>query len=113
MTATPVEKIQLNDVGTKIVLEVYNGGSIINDLAAAVVRTITLRRPSGTSISSDGVLYTDGTDAKMYYLTVEGDINELGTWEAQGYIEYADGSHFYTSPVSTFYVYANLPMQGA
>lgn len=102
------ETIQVNDVGTLLTLLMNNGSTVLDDLASATVRHIILYKPSGgTPLTKDAALLTDGTDGYMYYKTEAGDISQTGEWKIQGYVEYADGSAFY-STVEKFYVYANI-----
>ena len=52
------------------------------------------------------VFKTDGTDGKVQYTTVDGDLNEVGTWRIQAIINFATSS--FRSNVKTFKVYENI-----
>jgi hypothetical protein len=65
-----------------------------------------LKSPSGASSTKNAVLDSDGTDGKMKYTSVEGDLNEIGTWRIQAKVEIGGG--VFRSKVDTFKVYENL-----
>jgi hypothetical protein len=51
-------------------------------------------------------LYTDGSDGKIYYTSIDGDFDEVGTWRIQCKIGIGGGT--FRSDVGTFKVYENL-----
>ena len=98
-------QIHEDDVGTKLLGTVTDDGSAV-DISSASSLTIFIKQPSGTILERTGVLDTDGTDGKMYYLTVLGDLNASGNYKIQGQVVISAGT-FYTS-ISTFKVHCNL-----
>ncbi len=77
------------------------------DISSASTKTIIIEKPDSTIISASATFLTDGTDGKIYYRTVIGDLNQAGTYNVQSYLEMSDFIG-YSTPVS-FTVYANLP----
>lgn len=98
-------EIHEGDIGTKLLITVTDDGSIV-DISSASSLSIYIRKPSGTILTRTGVLETDGTDGKMYYITVAGDLDVAGSYKIQGKVVLPAGS-YYTS-TATFKVHCNL-----
>ena len=98
-------QIHKDAVGTKLLVTVTDDGSAV-DISAASSLVIFIKKPDGTVLDRTGVLNTDGTDGKMYYLTVVGDLDVAGNYKIQGKVVISAGT-FYTS-ISNFKVHCNL-----
>lgn len=101
----PAEEIHVGDIGTQLIVTVKDGTSVV-DISSATVKYLTLKKPDGTSLQKDTSFVTDGTDGKMSYTTVSGDLSVCGSWKMQGNIEIS-GNQFKTD-IKTFKVYRNL-----
>lgn len=66
------------DVGTKIILDCGV------DISLSSARSIIVRKPSGLSTTWVSVL--EGTNS-IQYTTLAGDLDEVGRWKLQAYIE--------------------------
>lgn len=99
------DEIHKNDVGVKFLVTVKDGSSVI-DLSTATVIQLLFFKPSEAIVTKTAILNTTGTDGKMYYTSVAGDLNEEGTWSLQGYLENPAGS--WHTDIVTFDVYRNL-----
>lgn len=97
--------IHKDNVGTKLLVAVTDDGSDV-DISTASSLVIFIKKPDGTVLERAGVLNTDGTDGKMYYLTVVGDLDVAGNYKIQGKVVIPTGT-FYTS-ISNFKVHCNL-----
>jgi hypothetical protein len=95
----------VGDVGTIFEGTFYDGGVIV-DISAATTKEILFRKPDGTVVTKTGTFSTDGTDGKLRYTTIAGDLDQAGDWRVQGYIVTPTGS--WKSSVETFTVLANL-----
>jgi len=101
------ENIHTGDIGTIFIATIIDSdsGSPI-DLSASTARTIIFKRPVGEKINGTASLSTDGTDGKIQYSVVDGDLNMCGDWSIQakvvgpGYTNYSE--------ISTFTVINNL-----
>lgn len=71
----------LNDIGTLINVDV---GS---DITGATVHQIKYIKPDGSSGSWDATVSTQ----YLQYTTADGDLDELGDWEVQAYVETPSG----------------------
>lgn len=98
-------EIHKGDIGTKLLVTVTDDGSIV-DISSASSLSIFIKKPNGTILTRVGTLETDGTDGKMYYITVPGDLDAAGAYKIQGQVVLPSGS-YYTS-TATFKVHCNL-----
>ena len=71
-----------------------------------VLNRSSLKNPAGTKLTKSAAFDSDGTDGKIYYAAVAGDLDETGTYEIQGKVIVTDGT-FYTD-IQTFKVHRNL-----
>ena len=98
-------EIHEGDIGTKLLITVTDDGVVV-DLSSATSLSIFIKKPDGTILTRVGVLETDGTDGKMYYITLTGELDAAGGYKIQGLVVIPSGS-YYTS-TSTFKVHCNL-----
>ena len=94
------------DVGTIFRLTIKDTAGAAIDVSTASVKYIYFQDPSGVKTQKTAAFYTDGTDGKIQYTTVAGDIDEVGTWMVQGYVETGLGK-FWTAKDS-FKVYSTF-----
>ena len=99
-------EIHVNDVGTKFLITVKDSGVVVN-VSGANVLQIDFRKPDDSIFSRSGTIYTDGSDGKIYYNTIAGDLNEAGNWKIHGKISPSGGGTYYTD-IHTFKVHRNL-----
>lgn len=76
----------VNAVGYIIRVIVVDGGGPVN-ISAATVKYIILRTPSGELRTRTASFTASGTDGKMQYTTVAGDLDAAGEWTVWGYVE--------------------------
>lgn len=93
--------IHKDDVGTVMELTVVDEDGAIIPIDAALTKQIKLRKPPASGnppiiLTKAGVFVTDGTDGKMQYTTVAGDINFDGPWDIQGFISFGATDLFHT-----------------
>tara|TARA_Y100000114_G_C11739392_1_gene318055 strand:+ start:188 stop:493 length:306 start_codon:yes stop_codon:yes gene_type:complete len=98
-------QIQQGDIGTKLLVTVTDAGTVV-DISSAIALEIFLKKPDGTILSRSGTLDSDGTDGKMFYIIVAGDVDVAGHYKLQGKVTLSSGS-FFTS-TTTFKVHCNL-----
>lgn len=103
------EELHYNDIGTIILTTIndcVSGTSTALDVSASTSVSLVLKSPSGISSTKTAIFNTDGSDGKVKYTTVDGDLNEVGTWRMQAIVNFATSS--FRSDVKTFKVYENL-----
>lgn len=98
-------EIHEDDIGTKLLATIIDDNEVVN-ISSASSLTLLIKKPNGSILTRPATLETDGTDGKMYYITVAGDLDEAGIYKIQGLVVLPNGS-FYTSIV-TFKVHCNL-----
>ena len=110
---TQIDDMQVGDIGTRVIVTINDGvdpqtGIPIprTAISTASVMKLYFRKPGGVTIERDAELLTDGSDAKIVYVTVSGDIDRKGTWSVQGYIQMPGWSG--RSNIDTFPVGGNL-----
>jgi hypothetical protein len=79
--------IHNGDVGTIFRLTITDTAGTPIDVSTATVKYINFQDPSGVRMQKTAAFYTDGSDGKIQYTTVSGDIDMVGTWQIQGYVE--------------------------
>lgn len=99
------EEIRVGDFNTSLVVTIKDGDSIV-DISTATAKYLKLKKPDGVVLQKNTTFLTDGTDGKMQYITVSGDITICGTWKMQGNIELGGGK--FGSDIISFKVYRNL-----
>ena len=77
------------------------------NISAATVKEILLQKPSGAILTKAATFTVDGTDGRIYYSTLVGDIDEVGVWKIQARVELGSGS-LYHSPIKSFKVMHNI-----
>jgi len=99
------EQIHVGDFGTQLIMTVKENGQIV-DISQALGLHVIIKKPNSNLYTKQGLLYTDGTDGKMYYISAPGDFNAAGNYKIQGKVFLNSGT-YYTS-ISTFRVHCNL-----
>lgn len=103
------DEIHVGDIGTVLELtlkETINNSHIPVDISSASVKDITLRRPDLTTVTRDGTFSTDGTDGKLTFTTIAGDLSMDGCYSLQVYLELAAWDGF--SNIGEFEAHPNL-----
>ena len=94
---------KVGDVGTAIEITVLTTDSITGqttpfDLSSATLKNIRFLKPDGTLLIAPAALSTNGTDGKMRYVTVDGDFDQVGTYQVEGEVGNSNG-HWTTTIV--------------
>lgn len=102
-----VNKVHQDSIGTIIELTVMDSSSnSADDIASATVTKFVMLKPKSREVLEvDAEFSSNGTDGKLKYTTVEGDLDESGIWKIQVYIEspqwigYTDQETFIVYPI--------------
>ena len=94
------------DIGTVFRLTITDTAGTAIDVSTAAVKYIYFQDPTGAKVQKTAAFTTNGSDGKIQYTTIAGDIDEVGTWMVQGYVETSLGK-FWTEKDS-FKVYSTL-----
>jgi hypothetical protein len=101
-----IPTIQVQIVGLRIIATVTED-DVAKDISAATVKKIIFRSPLDSGKVKSATFVTDGTDGKLYYDTVLGDIDHEGTYQVQVYYEKGTFKG-YTEPTDAFLANLNL-----
>jgi len=99
-------EIHVGDIGTVIGMTIYDEQGAIVDVSSASVKYIIFYKHDGTTVNKSAEFTTDGTDGKIQYTTIAGDLNVGGIWKKQGYVVLSAGT-WYTNKIN-FTVHNNL-----
>ena len=101
-------EIHQNDIGTRFLVTVKEDG-IVASVSGAFLRQIDIRKPSGSIMNKTASVFDDGTSVSgvMYYDSIAGDLDEVGSYKLQAKGSPSGGGTFYTD-VYTFKVHCNL-----
>jgi len=102
----PANEIHLGDVGTVFVGTVTDDTGHVVDISGATTKQLTFKKPNGSKATKAATFMTNGTDGKMQYTAVDGDVDQVGGWKLQGKVVLPSGT-WYTD-VHRFDVHANL-----
>ena len=103
------DEVHLGDIGTVFratINDCSNGTQTPLDVSSATTLELFFKKPSGTVVTQTAVLTTDGTDGQIEYVTISGDLDEVGNWMLQARVVMAGGD--WRSDIGQFRVYANL-----
>lgn len=100
------DEIHAGNIGTTFKCTILSNSSPVN-ISGATVKNIIFTKPDGTKVTKDASLYTDGLDGIMVYTTVADDLNVVGLWRIQGYVELSVSEKYYSN-IQTFTVHGNL-----
>jgi len=78
-------QVQYGVKGLPIIVPFVDQDGTVVDISTATTKKVWLFDPNGTAVSKDAIFHTDGTDGLLKYVTVDGDLEVLGDWRAQGY----------------------------
>jgi len=98
-------EVHVNDIGTQFIVTVKDDG-VVQDISTATNLILIFKKPDQTTSNKTATLYTDGTDGKMTYTSVSGDLNQAGNYKIQGKVTLG-GATYYTS-IGSFKVHCNL-----
>lgn len=88
--ATP--EIRVDDIGTTFRVTIKNKSTgEIQDISDATTLDFIFTKANKEIVTKDGTLVTDGSDGKVEYVTLEGDLDVAGTWRLQVYLVLPSG----------------------
>lgn len=98
---------QENDQGTRIELTIVDqDGAAIDISAIDLTDALKLRRHAADTKFRTTTLVNTGSDGKMQYITVDGDLVPFGSWQLQAHVVDSNGDHH--SVTKDFEVRCNL-----
>lgn len=96
------ETVRVGDVGTVLEIVVFDENGPVN-LQFSNTKEILFQKPTLGFITRPAQFVTDGTDGRIFYVTVPGDLDEAGEWKMQGRVE-VPGVGIFKTEICTFFV---------
>jgi len=84
-------EIHKNDIGVQFTVTLLDDTDAV-DLSSASTLQLLFKKPGGSLLTKTASFVTDGTDGKIKYTTISGDLDEVGSWKLQAYIVIAANS---------------------
>lgn len=98
-------EIHVNDVGTRFLATIKDDGVVV-DISTASSITMIFKKPDDEIVNKTGTPFSDGTDGKVYYDTLAGDLDEAGLYKLQAKVVLTNGTYY--TDIYTFHVHCNL-----
>jgi hypothetical protein len=95
------ETVRVGDVGTVFEIVVIDENGPVN-IQFSNTREFIFGKPSGF-ITRPAQFVTDGTDGRLFYVSVPGDLDEPGEWRLQARVE-VPGVGIFKTETCTFFV---------
>jgi hypothetical protein len=84
--------LHVGDDGTVVEFTMYReDGTTVLPLGDATELRVDIIRPDQTLINGVAELTTDGSDGKLFYVIVDGDLNQAGPYKFQPVVTKPDG----------------------
>lgn len=97
-------EIHINDIGTQFKLTISDDGAVVD--VSTAIKKIKFLKPDGTCMEKTATNYSGGTDGIISYITESADLDVVGTWKIQAFVDFGD-TEFY-SDVHSFRVHKNI-----
>ena len=78
----PANEIHVDDLGTKFIVTVKDGDSVIN-VSGATTKNIIFKKPSGTKVTAAASFETDGSDGVISYIVTGTEDDDLGVLDVR------------------------------
>lgn len=98
--------LHINDIGTLLRITIVDSDGVAVDISTATGLKIELKKPDGTTVEKTAALINTGSDGKLGYRTISGDLDQAGTWSIQAFVTTPSWSSH--SAVDKFKVKENL-----
>ncbi len=101
-----LDEVHVGDIGTVFEATITDAGVVV-DISGASTKDLNFLKPDGTTtLNKNGSFTTDGTDGKLRYTTISGDLDTAGTWQIQAHVILGGGA--WKSDIIEFNVFANI-----
>lgn len=97
--------IHLNDIGTRFEVTISDEGNIV-DISTATTKEIIFGKPDSNILTKAASFVTDGTDGKIEYFSITGDLSVIGIWSIQSNLVLGSGT--WRSEIKEFEVLRNI-----
>lgn len=100
-------EVRLNDIGTVFEFEIKDGSTVVDVSGQTTMEIFFLKADGTTKITQNAVFSDDGVDGKIRYVTVSGDLDQVGKgWKRQGHVVISSGE--WRTDIIDFEVHPNI-----
>ena len=99
-------EIRKGDIGTVFEYTIYDGSTIV-DVSTTSSKLLKFFKPDKSIVSKTASFVTDGTDGKIKYTTVSGDLDQAGPWKVQAVLTFS-GGEVWSSDIDKVTIHPNL-----
>lgn len=90
--------VHVGDVGTVFLVTILDSGVAVNLSGGySGSQVIAFRKPGGEIVNKTASFYTNGSDGKIKYTTIAGDIDQAGVWNISAIVIIPEGKWTATS----------------
>jgi hypothetical protein len=82
MATTPQE----NAIGVDIIVTVLDTAGAVKNISTATAKQLIFKKSNGTVVAKTATFVTDGSDGKLKWTTIAGDLTPYGTYQVQAAI---------------------------
>ena len=102
----PDEVVQKDAINVKLLVTILEDGLPV-DLSSCTQKNFIILKPGGTKLTKSSNFTTSGTDGKLQYFTISGDLSDVGEYQIQADLIFSGG---YDGPtdIGSFWVASNL-----
>jgi len=100
------DNVYKDEIDHKFLVTFEKNNSAVDISGATSTKQLIFEKPDGTFLTKDGTFETDGTDGKLYYKSISGDLDTAGSWKIQGKV--VIGGETKWSSTGAFEVYPTL-----
>ena len=81
----PVKALRAMDEGVRVIAEIVDGDGLAVDVRAATTKLMKLMKPDGTTQDIGGLLFSNGADGKVYFVSSASvpPFSQTGEWKLQ------------------------------
>lgn len=98
-------ELHVDNIGTRFLVTIKDNGEIV-DIGGASSILMVFKKPDDSIVYRSGTIFTNGSDGKVFYDTISGDLDEAGLYKLQARVVLPSGTYY--TDIHTFQVHCNL-----
>jgi hypothetical protein len=98
--------IHVGDIGTRFTVTITNQAGTAINVSTATTKELWFDPPDSVTLKKAATFTSNGSDGKIYYDAIAGDLATVGEWHLQAYVVMPSGT--WHSDITVFDVLGNL-----
>lgn len=82
---------KVGDVGTVFTLTIQDAAGVAIDISGASTKDVVVMKSDGTKVTRTGTFTGDGTDGKLDWTSLVGDLDTAGILQMEAYVKLPSG----------------------